>query len=400
MHKKYFAPIILVAIFFITFFKQFAFAADDVSNLQSQINARKTQIETLQKQISETTKALQGKQKEKASLENQLELITGRLDKARLDLSATQAKLEQTTLEKQQTEKKIDAKRQEIDDQQVQVSELLRSLDFTERQSIVSIFASGKTLSDFFSMQDAVHAVDTQLTRALIKVLLAKQELDVQKTQLVTTEQTLASVKNTLIAKQDQLKNQSNAKAQLLLQTKQSEGKYQKLVADLKKQYSTTENEIQSIEKQINAQLKNKGKVIPTGAVQLTWPVPSHIVTALFHDPDYPFRNIFEHPAIDIHAGQGTQVRAAGNGIVGRAKNAGMGYSYILIVHNNKISTVYGHISRILVAEDQTVNAGDVIGLSGGTPGTPGAGPFVTGPHLHFEVRLNGIPVNPLDYLP
>lgn len=379
---------------------RFVNAADDVTDLQKQIDDRKAKVQDIQKQIDTMKKLLQSKQLEKVSLQNQLGIINGRLQKGQLDIKATKTQLEETELVLRDTSLKIEKKKRDIADEQQQISDLVRALDFSERQTVVAIFASGKTLSDYFSAQDAVHSVDTELTRALINVMLAKQELDKQKSVLDSTKATLESQKQDLLTKQERLQNQSSAKAQLLLQTKQSEDKFQKLVADLKRQYSATEGEIESIERQVRAKLKNTGRAIPNGPVNLSWPTPSRTVTASYHDPDYPFRHVFEHPGIDIRASQGTPVRAAGNGVVGRSKNAGMGYSYVILVHSNKISTLYGHLSRIIVKEDDVVSTGDIIGYSGGTPGTPGAGPFVTGAHLHFEVRQEGIPVNPLDYLP
>jgi len=71
-----------------------------------------------------------------------------------------------------------------------------------------------------------------------------------------------------------------------------------------------------------------------------------------------------------------------------------------MIIHGNGLSTVYGHVSAVYVKTDEYVVQGQAIGRTGGTPGTPGSGPWTTGPHLHFEVRSNGLPVNPESYLP
>jgi murein DD-endopeptidase MepM/ murein hydrolase activator NlpD len=146
--------------------------------------------------------------------------------------------------------------------------------------------------------------------------------------------------------------------------------------------------------------LENQDKLQTEDVGDFLWPVPSHVINATFHDPDYPFKNVMQHSGIDIRASQGTPVHAAASGYVATAKKCTLAscYSYVLVIHTESLSTLYGHLSAIYVTPNQFVTKGDIIGLSGGTPGAVGSGPFVTGPHLHFEVRLNGIPVNPLNY--
>jgi murein DD-endopeptidase MepM/ murein hydrolase activator NlpD len=77
----------------------------------------------------------------------------------------------------------------------------------------------------------------------------------------------------------------------------------------------------------------------------------------------------------------------------------GLGYSYIAIDHADGVQTIYGHVSGSLVQEGDKVRMGSPIGLSGGRPGSEGAGLLTTGPHLHFAVRQDGVLVDPLQYL-
>lgn len=138
---------------------------------------------------------------------------------------------------------------------------------------------------------------------------------------------------------------------------------------------------------------------IPRMALQ--WPVePLKGISAYFLDAAYKQLFKREHHAIDIPTPQGAPVRAAAGGVVTYAVDHGLGFNYIVIEHPGGYSTLYGHISKIRVKQGDHIVAGDVIGDSGGMPGTEGAGPDTTGPHLHFAVHANGQPIDPLKYLP
>jgi murein DD-endopeptidase MepM/ murein hydrolase activator NlpD len=172
----------------------------------------------------------------------------------------------------------------------------------------------------------------------------------------------------------------------------QAEGADKANEEDLK-EYEETIQMIDSVDGQADEDPANKS------LKPFIWPVPANKITAEFHDPTYP-KKWGPHQAIDIRAAQYTEIRAPANAYVFQTKDNGMGYSYIVLAHKNNMVTVYGHVSEILVTPGTTIKQGDVIGLSGGTPGTKGAGLQTTGPHLHFEVWYKGEAVNGLKYLP
>lgn len=130
------------------------------------------------------------------------------------------------------------------------------------------------------------------------------------------------------------------------------------------------------------------------------WPVYGP-VSAGFKNAAYKKHFGVDHFGTDIVVGQGSPVAAAADGIVFMARDGGKtGYSYLLIGHRGGYATLYGHLSEFLVAPGQTVSAGDIVALSGGQPGTHGAGPMTTAAHLHFEVIKDGTNVNPQSVLP
>ncbi len=131
-----------------------------------------------------------------------------------------------------------------------------------------------------------------------------------------------------------------------------------------------------------------------------SWPVYGR-TSAGFLNADYQKHFGVPHYGMDIVVGQGTPVASAADGVVFLVRDGGAkGYTYILIGHRGGYATLYGHLSATTVEAGQDIDAGQIIGLSGAQPGTPGAGPMTTGPHLHFEVIQGGVNVDPKTVLP
>lgn len=101
---------------------------------------------------------------------------------------------------------------------------------------------------------------------------------------------------------------------------------------------------------------------------------------------------VARHNGIDIPAPYGTPIYATADGIVGRAQRLGGYGNYVEINHGNEIQTRYGHMSRFVVRPGERVKKGEVIGYVGSTGRS-------TGNHLHYEVRIEGAPVNPLPFV-
>lgn len=101
---------------------------------------------------------------------------------------------------------------------------------------------------------------------------------------------------------------------------------------------------------------------------------------------------VARHNGIDIPAPRGTPIYATADGIVGRAQVLGGYGNYVEIEHGNAIQTRYGHMTRFIVSSGQSVKKGDVIGYVGSTGRS-------TGNHLHYEVRIEGAPVNPMPFV-
>lgn len=374
----------------------------EVKAINNDIQDKKLEIKRIQQKQEKYSNAIKQNQQDKLSLNNQLAILDNRVAKSELDLELAQTETERVQLEIKKTDQEIQDKTDMIEAEKVKISNVLRLANKKGNASTLEIILLNDSLSAFMNQVKYLEDINASIKDSLDHLKEFKYQLNKDKSELENQNQDLAKLKENLASRKDALEAKKESKMMVVAQLSSSESEYQRLLGQLKREKQETATEIVNMEKVARAKLSSlEGKKLEFNDNGLIWPVPKNTITTYFHDPDYPFRYLFEHPGVDIRAAQGTTLKAAASGYVARAKTGGAtGYGYIMIIHGNGLSTVYGHASKIYVKEDEYVVQGQTIGKSGGLPGTPGAGKLTTGPHLHFEVRLNGIPVDPLGYLP
>jgi len=414
--SKYFKNIhlwlIIISLIFIKL-DNFVFAEqsitnnDEISALQQQINKQQEILKDLEKQMDIYQTRIDKAQKNSTTLKGQISNLNNQIYKTNLEIKQQQAKIKETELKITDLQLNIQNKQKDIDSQKERIVYLLQLINKYDNENILNIIILNNNVSDFFDRIKYLKNIQGALQEEIDKFKIIKSGLEIQEKDLRDKQQDIISLNEKLVKTKQNLNTENVGKKQLLTETQGMEWKFQNLLAEAIREQKAAETDIQKTEtlirNKISAQkeqemlndLEQNG-----GALLFSWPAPKDKITMQFHDPDYPFiKLIGEHSGIDIRAAQGTIIRAPASGYVARTKNGGRGYSYIMLVHADGLATVYGHVSKINVEEGNYVKRGDRIGLSGGIPGTSGAGQFCTGPHLHLEVRKDGIPVNPISYL-
>jgi murein DD-endopeptidase MepM/ murein hydrolase activator NlpD len=354
--------------------------------------ANAPEVVELKDQIEDKQSKIEEAKRQSTSLQTQLLLLDNQITKIELDIKTAQITYEKTQLEIDAIESVVEKEEVEITAQKERLKEYIMLINKNGKKSTLEVLLLNDSFADFFNEINYLEQIQADLKTSIDRVRILKENLETQKQSLVNYSESLKIASSTLEDKQERLKEQLTAKEGILYDTKRSEVKYVQLLSEAK-----------DVQKEVDlsiTEIKDEIKNTDPKSTFLFWPVKSGGITTYFNDPDYPYRYLFEHAAVDIRAPQGSDIIAPADGYVARARNNGYGYSYITLIHDNGLSTVYGHVNKILVKTDQFVKAGDVIGKSGGKPGSLGAGNFTTGAHLHFETRLNGIPVDPLQYLP
>jgi len=375
---------------------------EEIKKISDQLQNNRLKTKNIDEQQKKLDREIKTIHQGKANLTNQLAIIQNREAKIILDIETAQTEIERTNLEMKAMGLAILNHQNRIQEEVEKLASVLKIINRQDQASTMEIILLNNSLAEFINQSKYLENLNREIKDSLDSLEQRRKELEAENKKLAVQEQKLGEQKRDLEKKRAEMEAEKDNKSLLIGQLNLSEKEYQAKLAAAKAEQEEAAAEIASLEKLMRAKMAAlEGEKLAFNDTGFIWPVPKNVITAYFHDPSYPFRFIFEHPGIDVRAYQSTPIRAVASGYVARAKNGGAkGYSYIMLVHGDGLSSVYGHVSRLDVKEDDYVVQGQVIGLSGGMPGTPGAGSLTTGPHLHLEIRLNGIPVDPLAYLP
>lgn len=390
----------------------------DIQTLNKQIQEKSSAISDLDQKIDVYQEAIERKQSEAFTLENQIAVIEHDIDKTANEIEKTQLELDRLNLELQGLDLKIDRTNSDVAVTKTRVGDTLRLLYQSEQKSPIEITFSVNTLSDFFSQLTYQKTLQTSLQQDLDQLEQLSSQLEQEKGEATIKRKEVSQAEQQLEAQQQSLEGERSYKDELLEKTEADEEKFQALVQDARQEQTRVDAEINSLESKVQTQIdklrkqaedkRDNGEELTeeeeellVGDVVFSWPIDSRDISCGFHCTGYPFAKWFQHSGIDVRTPQGTPVKAAASGYVGIAKSDGTpALAYVTIEHNGTYATVYMHLSSVNVSPGQFVHRGEVIGYSGGLPGTPGAGAYSTGAHLHFEVRVDGIPQDPLPFLP
>ncbi len=373
-------------------------ATQNVKELQAEIQNKKSQVESMTRQLDEYRARITEYQKKAVSLSGEVALLENEYALAELDIAATQAEIETEQLEMQLLQEQMVKTDAELATRRALLEDVLFALHKQDlRGGPLEVVVGASDFADVFRAASQLADMNTDLQKALAATQDTRNTLHAQQGEHEESLSQLVTLETSLAKKAEALEHTKNAKEVLMSQTRESENEYRALIGKLRQEQQAVSSRIDELQDEVERRMVAENGVIPS-VTAVQWPLSGR-VTATFHDPTYPFRNLFEHSGLDIAVAQGTAVEAAAPGIVAWARTGVQYGNYVMIIHANGLATLYAHMSRLDVVQDQYVTQGEVIGLSGGRAGSPGAG-FSTGPHLHFEVREDGIPVDPYKYLP
>ncbi|NBI05515.1 peptidoglycan DD-metalloendopeptidase family protein [Senegalia massiliensis] len=400
----------------------------NASFVYADVDSKKGDLNKTQQEMNKVKDDLNNTKKEKKSVEGELKELESKISNASSDISSLENNISNVRTNIENSKKEIEESQKSIDAKNELVNKRLRAMYKNGNNvSYLHILLSAESIGEFIETFDTIRKVTDNDHELLKEMEKEKKIVEAKKDKLVSQEKQLKLQTVKLKEKKQELELASRSKNEIVKELDQSiqvsEEQYKELQEDSQK----IAQEIRSLEEEARRKLEAKKKaeeearrkaeqeqankenqgnqgndnssntnskppVESTRAYK--WPVPGHNrVTSPFGNRTHPiFGTVRMHTGIDIGAPSGSTVVATRDGIVLSSGWKGGYGKTVMVTHDNGTTSLYAHNSSLLVSPGQFVRQGQAIARIGSTGNS-------TGPHLHFEIRVNGNYRNPLSYV-
>ena len=362
------------------------------------------QLDSIQQQVNQQNAAKADAETVIGSVSEQLRQIEGQLRQATAELGTI--KEQRVAVENDITlnERQLAEAQKRLEGRESVFYKRVRDIYINGRLSYLDVVIGSKDFSDFANRLEVLkRIIDSDIT-LINEIKKERADIEAHKQKLEADRAKLVELEKAALAKQAEIE-QKKAERNVVLQKAQNDRATAMQAIE----------ELNASSAQVSAMLKERQAARAAAAAaaaaaaqssggqgasdnwvqgtgQLGWPVSGEITSPYGYRVHPIWGTTIYHSGIDIGVDEGTPVHAADGGVVVWSGWMG-GYGYAVVIdHGNGLSTLYGHNSELAVDEGQSVAKGQVISYAGSTGNS-------TGPHVHFEVRVNGDPVDPMGYL-
>ena len=380
----------IILILIICFISRMAYAENEVvdenatnstnsTDLQTQQQQLQEQTDQANQELSETQSQLSDNLKEIEELDQKIEDSENELNKLNEQVQALKDEISSVETELAEVTEKYEAQKEIFEKRVVALYE-------TGEVSYLDILLNSSSVYEFVSSYYVISEIAEADNDLLTSIGDKKDEIELKKRTLDKEKENLAALVETQQRTSKILQNTKIIRENYVSKLSEEEKAKQAQIDEMTAQYKAINTQI--------LELLNQGIDTEYIGGELAWPVPGYTrITSKYGMRVHPITGQYKlHTGVDISAPMGANFIAANDGIVVKAEyNTAYG-RMVVIDHGGGISTLYAHGSEILVQVGQTVRRGDSI-LKVGSSG------YSTGPHAHFEVRINGTVTDPMPYI-
>ena len=359
-----------------------------IDTTRGKIGRRKGTERVLSSDIAQYSTKIRKLQGSISTLQEREQTIQADLDARRAELSQTQSDLRSERARLARLKVKLANGRRVL-------AARLKELYEADKPDVVTVVLNSKGFADLLERGEFLGRIQDQDNQIIGLVRSAKKDATATAARLGKLEKKQATLTKIVLQRRNEVAAVKNQLIGTRVGYEKTKAGKQTALSQVRTQRKSLETHLDQLQKEsakVQAQLQGSSGLpagpIKGGSGRFIWPVNGPI-TAPFCE-----RRAWEacHPGMDIGVPTGTPIRAADGGTVRIAGWVGGYGNYTCIQHTATLSSCYGHQSQLKVSVGQHVAQGQIIGLSGSTG-------FSTGPHLHFEVRINGAVTNPMNYL-